>query len=495
MHRKFMSTLVGFMLLAMFSLSAFSGDGWDLNLQSSLDFNVFRSIDRTERLYDSEYRAGFENNPLLQIDLNLYHGPWTFLSEGSIFSLRPPVALDTLSLFSPLVKLAFLEYDGDFIFFSAGRRKQSIGVSDHSQFVNRDMPFLDGVNVSVGKGRGFRFDSLISVSNTSRIDEYSYTTPFDTTYEDAHGGQYDKYFIYHAFSYVGDSWYVMIGEPAVLGNPKTPADFSIFTNIHNENSERANVGIEFQVAKMFGNTLLTHMTGAIDDLPMLASHSSPIMLAKTPNAVSIGGGIRWHAIQGKQFAYPSFDSDRGIRKNTRFGEMSGGLILSLEYIGTSRWMYVRTSHHHSAATFFPGYQSFYNYFFNPWFESEPDHYALSYGSKYGGDAQLIVLRGTYESKNLKLNGVLELALLGQDAQARFKDTNQWGAATLSTDPNDANYSRNWISSGNIKPLLIVDLSVERGMTDWLTVYGGASLSVSSFLVNNVRGSLGATVQF
>lgn len=495
---KFIRCAACIIVSTMFSFPVFSDEGWEINLQSSLDVNLFMNVDRTERLYDYEYRAGFDNPPLLSIDMELFHGPWTFITEGSILSLRSPMVFDKYSLFSPLVKLAFLEYEDDFIYFSAGRRKQSIGVSDYSQFVNKDMPFYDGVNISVGRGFGFRFDSLVSVSNMSWINSYTetyVTSPFVDGVVDSHDEQYDKYFIYHALSYVGKTWYAMVGEPAILGNSKTPPELSIFTNIHNENSKWANVGIEFQFAKMFGDTLLTHITGAIDDLPMLPEHSEPPMLVKTPNALSIGGGIRWHAIQGDRFVYPSFDADRGIRRNIHFGEMSGGLIISFDYMGASRWMYVRTNLHHSSLTFFPGFQSFYNYFFNPYFVSKPDHYALSYGSKYGGDSQLLVLKGSYESKKTKFTGVVELALLGQDAQERFTNINYWGASDLSTDPNAENYAKDWISSGNIQPVVTIELSMERGLADWISIYTGAHLVVSSFLETKFRANLGATVQF
>jgi hypothetical protein len=498
-----------FMLLIPVSIFSFGGDGWEISAQSSLDFNLFiPDIDRTERMYDSEYLEGFNNRPLVDLGLSLFHGPWTFQTEISILSLRPPIVLDTRSLFSPMVKRAYLEYDSPFIYLSIGRRKQSIGVSDHNMFVNRNMPFYDGINISVGKETGFRFDSLISASNTTRISDYYYTSPFAWSEkiegkcvwvmdenEDPFSGQYSKYFMYHALSYTGETWYAMIGEAAILGNPKTPADVSIFTNIHNENSERANVAIEFQASKKFNDDFLIYIMGAVDDLPMLASHSSSTMLAKTPNAVGLGGGIRWHAIKVEDFAYPSFNADTGIRENTQFGAMSGGLIISLDYIALSRWMYVRTDQHHSATTFFPGYQSFYNYFFNPWFVSEPDHFSLPYGSKYGGDSQLIVLKSTYETEKTKIMGTVELALLGKDAQERYKDTDYWGNADLDHEnPNLNNYSTKWITSGNIQPLLVVDLTVERGITSWLTAYAGASVLTASFIDDRFVLNLGVTAQ-
>lgn len=494
--RKSQLLVMVFMLLIPVSIFSFGGDSWEISAQSSLDFNLFiPDIDRTERMYDSEYLAGFNNRPLVDLGLSLFHGPWTFQTEIAILSLRPPIVLDTRSLFSPMVKRAYLEYDTPFMYMSIGRRKQSIGISDHNMFVNRNMPFYDGINISVGKETGFRFDSLISASNTTRISDYDYTSPFDDVSTDPRNGQYSKYFMYHALSYTGETWYAMIGEAAILGNPKTPADVSIFTNIHNENSERANVAIEFQAAKTFKDDFLIYIMGAVDDLPMLASHSSSTMLAKTPNAVGLGGGIRWHAIKGEDFAYPSFNADTGIRKNTQFGAMSGGLIVSLDYTALSRWMYVRTDKHHSATTFFPGYQSFYNYFFNPWFVSEPDHFALPYGSKYGGDSQLIVLKSTHETEKTKIMGTVELALLGKDAQARYRDTDYWGNADLDdSDPAAENYSSKWITSGNIQPLLVVDLTVERGITSWLTAYAGASVLTASFIDDLFVLNLGVTAQ-
>jgi hypothetical protein len=158
-------------------------------------------------------------------------------------------------------------------------------------------------------------------------------------------------------------------------------------------------------------------------------------------------------------------------------------------------MYVRTNQHHSATTFFPGYQSFYNYFFNPWFVSEPDHFALPYGAKYGGDSQLIVLKSTYETEKTKIMGTVELALLGKDAQERYKDTDYWGNADLDHEnPNLDNYSTKWITSGDIQPLLVVDLTVERGITSWLTVYAGASVLTASFIDDRFVLNLGVTAQ-
>jgi hypothetical protein len=483
-----------FMLLIPVSIFSFGGDGWEISAQSSLDINLlFPEIDRIEQMYDSEYLEGFNNRPLVDLGLSLFHGPWTFQTEIAILSLRPPIVLDTRSLFSPMVKRAYLEYDSPFIYMSIGRRKQSIGISDHNMFVNRNMPSYDGINISVGKETGFRFDSLISAANTSRMVSVDGALPIYGTHDDPSKSQFSKYFMYHALSYTGETWYAMIGEAAILGNPKTPADLSVFTNIHNENSERANVAIEIQAAKTFKEDFLIYIMGAVDDLPMLASHSDPDMLAKTPNAVGLGIGFRWHAIRGEQFAYPSFNSDTGIRKNTQFGTMSGGLIVSLDYTALSRWMYVRTDQHHSASTFFPGYQSFYNYFFNPWFVSEPDHFALPYGAKYGGDSQLIALKGTYETEKTKVVGTIELALLGQDAQDRYRDTDYWGNADLDDEnPAAENYSTKWITSGNIQPLLVVDVSVERGITSWLTAYAGASVLTASFIDDRFVLNLGVT---
>ena len=496
------------LMVAPVSIFSFGGDVYEVSIQSNIDLNIINpELDRSARMYDSEYIEGFNNRPLLDLGLSLFQGPWKFQTEISILSLRPPLLLDASSLFSPMVKRAYLEYDTPFFYASIGRRKQSIGISDHNLFVNRDMPFHDGLNISVGNATGFRFDSLISVANTSRISEYDYTSPFVWVWdsadekmilgndEDPFNGQYYKYFMYHALSYVGKTWYAMIGESAILGNPKTPADFSIFTNIHNENSERANVAIEIQIAKTFEEKVLVYLMGAVDDLPMLASHMTPSMLAKTPSAVGIGGGIGWHAIEGDRFTFPSFDPDAGMRKNTRFGEMEGGLIISLDYSGLSRWMYVRTNQHHSASTFFPGYQSFYNYFFNPWFVSEPDHFSVPYGVKYGGDSQLLVLKGTYETERTKIVGTVELALLGQDAQSRYGDIDYWGNANLSTsDPEDSNYSKKWISSGNIQPLLVMDIAIERGITEWLTAYAGISFLTASFTDDKLILNLGMTAQ-
>jgi hypothetical protein len=62
------------------------------------------------------------------------------------------------------------------------------------------------------------------------------------------------------------------------------------------------------------------------------------------------------------------------------------------------------------------------------------------------------------------------------------------------NPNLNNYSTKWITSGNIQPLLVVDLSVERGITSWLTVYAGASVLTASFIDDRFVLNLGVTAQ-
>ncbi|MFA6765136.1 MAG: hypothetical protein WCR75_10875 [Sphaerochaetaceae bacterium] len=493
-------------LLTLSDIGAFSGDWWLLQLESNLDFNFVSAIDRTERLTDGEYIAGFNNKPLFQIDLELYQGHWTFLTEGSIFSLRPPIVIDTLSIFTPMVKLAYLEYDDQFFSVSIGRRKQSIGISDNNLFVNRDMPFFDGITVSVGKDTGFRFDSLVSVSNLNQIQSkkkaYESISPLwrwdaDTgTYVQIPTPLYDRYskfFVYHALSYVGKNWYVMIGESGILANPNTVGDLSIFSNLHNENSDRANVGMEFQIATTAIDKLFLYLMAAMDDLPSQKGHQTPRMLAITPSALAIGGGFRWNPIEGKTYEYPTHDADKGIRRNTDFGSMNGGLIFSFDYVATSRWMYVRTNQHDSSITYFNGFQSFYNYFFNPWFISNPDYYSVPFGLKYGGDSQLLALKGSYETHDVKINGSFELLLQGREGRERSVDINYWGSADLSEDPDDWMYSGTWISSGDIKPKLMVQLSAEKGLMKWLSIYTGVSLVFSTYLPFSYTANIGATI--
>ena len=108
---------------------------------------------------------------------------------------------------------------------------------------------------------------------------------------------------------------------------------------------------------------------------------------------------------------------------------------------------------------------------------------------------MIVLKGSFEATKTKFNGSVEWALLGKDAQTRYQNINYWGESDLSVEPEDENFSRNWISSGDIQHIVIVDLSIERGLTSWLSAYAGTSLFVSTFLPTKFRVNLGATVQF
>ena len=507
-----------FFLLFVNSLPLFSfaGEYWELGATTSLDFTISNSNDKSERMLDLEYIEGFNNRPLLQLDLKLFHGPWEFQTEGVILSLRPPIVFDEKTLFSPMVKLAYIEYEDEFAYVSIGRRKQSIGISDYNLFVNRDTPFFDGLNISVGKATGFRFDSLVSVSNLSRLDsinayassnaivEQTYSSPLEYEYDsvnekyviiDSYKGDYGKYFIYHALSYVGKTWYAMIGESAIYANPKSFGDLSIFPNIHNENSERANVGMEFQFAKMFNKSTLFYATFAIDDLPVLSDHTTAYMLMKNPSALAAGLGFKWHAISGDSFQYPTLDPDKGMHRNTRFGEMqTGGLTLFLDYVGTTRWMYNRTNQHDSSEAYFNGFQSFYNYFLNPQFVSQHDHFSVPFGLKYGGDSQIFVLRSTYETEKLKISGVVELLLQGIDGRTRNADINYWGEADLSmADPDDPNYSTKWITSGDIQPKLTVLTKVETGLKKWLSVYAGSATVFSTYLPFAMSLNFGVTV--
>lgn len=490
-----MVMIILLLILTMPSGFSFSGDNWKLGIESNIGLSFNDTVDFSSRLFDLEYIQGFNNRPLFQINLELHEGLWTFYTEGSIVSLRPSLLLDLNSLFTPMVKLAFLEYDSPFFYMSVGRRKQSMGVSRSNLFVNRDMPFHDGINLSIGNERGFRFDSLVSTSNLSRLD-YEHSTPFDLENPDPFTGQYSKYFIYHALSYVGETWYVMLGESAILANPKSLGDLSIFPNIHNENSDRANVGLELQLAKSFQQEILLYGMVAIDDLPALPEHSTPGMLARTPSAMAIGTGVSWNAIAGDTFNYPSYKSDKGIRKNTNFGEMQGGLILGLDYIGASRWMYIRTAQHHSSETFFNGFQSFYNYFLNPQWVANLDHFSVPYGFMYGGDSQLISFYATYESKKCKLFGSIELLLQGEDARRRAIDENYWGSEDLSAYETDPSYLQdNWLSSGNIEATGIVNIGYEHGLTSWMTGYSQLRLTIPPYQTAECIFGFGVSVQF
>jgi hypothetical protein len=483
---------------------AWEGEYWKASLESNLDFNFASKADNI-RLYDVEYIDGFDNKPLLQLSLKLYNGPWAFLTEGAILSLRKPLIIDVDSFFSPMVKLAYLEFDNDFFYFSIGRRKQSIGISDYNLFVNREMPFYDGLNISVGKDTGFRFDSLLSVSNLSKIYpialNHNYSSPFPhpddvPLFKDPYEGQHNKFFMYHAISYVGKTWFAMIGESAILANPKSIGDLNIFANIHNENSERANVGIEFQFAKIIKEMFLLSGLLAIDDLPIMASHSTPSMLADTPSAVGFGLGFKYKIIGGEVFQFPSFDSDKGIRKNTDFGLKDGGLSISLDYVATSRWFYQRSNIHDSSKEYFEGIQSFYNYFFNPQWITDRDHFSVPFGPKYGGDAQIISIKVSNETKKYKINGLFEIILLGIEARNRLTNDNYWGNADISyTDESDQNFSTKWITSGDIMPLFILGGSYEHGIYNWLSAYGEFKLKISNFDTLKYNLGFGATVSF
>lgn len=500
MKKVTLSILV--LLLLGFNLSAWSSDYWALNLQSSLDFNL-GSKPHNERLYDSEYIEGFNNRPLLELDLSFFKGPWTFIAEASILSLRPPLVLDLNSMFSPMVKLGYIEYDDGFIYSSIGRRKQSIGISDYNLFVNKDMPFYDGLNFSVGKEKGFKYDALLSVSNLSRLNNptnHWESSPFkggpvpdDPKYNN---GQHNKYFMFHSFSLTLDTWHFMIGESAVFGNPKSIGDLNIFANIHNENSERANVGMEFQVAKIIDSWAMLYGMFGIDDLPALSDHSDPYELAKTPSALAFGLGTKLHLIKGDRFDYPSHDSNKGIRKNSSFGNMEGGLVIDLDYIATSRWFYIRSQEHASSKQYFDGIQSFYNYFLNAQFVSDRDHFSVPFGPKYGGDTQIVSLKVNYEESRIKATGQLEIALIGMEGRERFLDDDYWGDANINhTDKNNPYYSEKWITSGDIKPMVTFKSDVEFGITKWLSAHGGFSLTYASFLPFKYNINLGVTAQF
>lgn len=492
-YRRLQICAIFLFIISIPNLFAFSGEGWEINLETNLDFNFTTDTDKPIRMYDYEYIEGFNNRPLIQVDLALFHGPWYFITEGSILSIRPGILVNTTYLFRQMVKLAYLEYDNEFVYFSAGRRKQQMGVSRYGLFVNRDMPFYDGINLSVGKNTGFKFDSLVSTSNLSQLDGNSspdfinedYTSDTDLFYS-----QYSKYFLYHALSYTAETWHLMIGESAVLANPKSLGDLSVFPNLHNENSDRANVGLEIQFAKIMRNDLLLYLMVAIDDLPAEEGHTTHDMLSRTPNGMAIGAGLKWHIINGESFEYPTHNSSRGIRKNTQFGNMEGGLTISLDYAATSRWMYVRTVRHESSQLFFAGFQSFYNYFLYPYHATPTDHFSVPFGLKYGGDSQLIVLQSSYETKNLKLTGIIELLLQGQEGrEERTFNNNYWGSADLSED------SHTWITSGNIEPKLTVQLTMEKDINSWLTAYAGVTGIYATYLPFEAIINFGVTSRF
>jgi hypothetical protein len=491
------------LLFIGFSLFAWSGDIWSINLESNLDFNLSNKF-ADWRLYDIEFIEGFNNRkPILELDFSLKKGFWFFITEGTVLSLRPSVLLDLDSFFSPMVKNSYLEYDNGFIYGSIGRRKQSMGVSDFNLFVNRDMPFYDGFNLSVGKKTGFRFDSLISVSNISKIYQSHSTPSFkneddspSTSIESRYTNQYSKYFMYHALSYVGKSWFLMIGESAILANPKSIGDLNIFANIHNENSERANVGMEFQFAKTINSNFMFYSMLGIDDLPVLASHNTPENLTETPSAMAMGIGLKWQLKKGGLFSYPSHNFDKGIRHNIDFNIDKGGIIVELDYVATSRWFYIRPDAHKSSKNYFLGFQSFYNYFYNPQLSpnANHDHYSVPFGPKYGGDTQLIRAKISLEDYKYKFSGIFEIVLQGWEGRERSENKNYWGNAPLSADESDKYYSRNWLTSGDIKPLFIINLNYERGILPWLTIYSGVSLAVSTFAPTQYNCNLGFTIK-
>jgi hypothetical protein len=288
-----------------------------LGLELNTGFNINNAPEG--KLSDYEFLGGFNNRALINLDLALSRGPWNFLGEATILSLRPALLVDVDTIFSPMLKLGFLEYDDGFVFLGAGRRKQSMGVSDINLFVNRDMPFFDGLNLSVGRQEGFRFDSLISAANLTR---YDYGTNKDAAENYI---PYSKYFLYHALSYTGQTWFLMIGEAAAIATPGGFSEFNIFANAHNEHSERVNVGLEIQFAKTLNRgRILLYAMGAVDDLPSGQNDSTLADRQSYPDALAAGLGARWHVFDGVPFGLSLGQPGQGYAEQHRLRRYASG---------------------------------------------------------------------------------------------------------------------------------------------------------------------------
>ncbi|GHU21524.1 hypothetical protein FACS1894164_02080 [Spirochaetia bacterium] len=481
-----------FIMLISANSYGIGNDIFDIGINANADFN-FNNIEHSGTLSDLEFIDGFNNRPLLDISLALHGGRWNFYTEATILSLRAPIILDFNSLFTNMVRRAYLEYTGDFLYFSVGRRKQSIGAAGYNLFVNRDMPFYDGINISIGKEIGFRFDSLVSWANLTRYIPNEIKG--DSGWEHS-GVLHSKYFMYHDLAYVGPTWFLMIGEASSIANPASLSDFNVFGSAHNEHSSRVNVALEIQGAKIFFDKLMIYGELGIDDVPTPASSTGTDAAGKVdhPDAIAFGLGVRYHLLEGETFEYPSFDPDKGIRKNINFGLTDTGLVLGFDYIVATRWMYKKSSSH-TAYGDFRGQLGFYNYFYTPNLFAGEDWYAVPYGLKYGGDSQLIALSAHYTSQKLTIDGAFNVVLQGWEGRETAANLDYMGEAELSDDPDSPLYSINWFSSGNIKPQFQIQAQAEYGFFNWLSAYAGFKFQFSSFNPFVFNINIGGSVRF
>jgi hypothetical protein len=362
--------------------------------------------------------------------------------------------------------------------------------------VNAGMPFYDGVNLSVGKETGLRFDSLFSWASLTR-----YSTNAAGNYDFEAGAFYhSNYFEYHALSWTGQTFFVMLAEAAVISEPNSLSDFGPFAIFHNEHAGKLNVGLEVQFAMtLFAGRLLLYGTVGIDDLPTPASSTGTDAAGKVrqTDAGAFALGATWKVFDGTAFAYPSYDPGKGIRRNTDFGYRDqGGLTLGLDYTAASRWMYKKSQDWISSnENRFYGQMSFYNYFYMPTLVAEEDWYAVPYGFIYGGDSQLIALTAEWQSLRWKVSGAFQILLQGWEARESAVNLDNMGGARISAGPDSPVYSMNWLSSGDILPKFMFRITAEYGVLPWLTVYGAAALEFSSYDPFYFNVNLGATLRF
>jgi hypothetical protein len=482
-------------LLAL-AVYAMGDDTFTFGIEAHGDFN-FNNADAPDRLADLEFIRGFDNRPLLDLDVGLRYGGFNFLAQLSFLSLRPAILVDMNSVFTNMVKLSYLEYDNGFVYLSAGRRKQSMGATGSNLFVNADMPFYDGVNVSMGKERGLRFDSLFSWASLTRYSTDENTGLYNWTTSNYHS----NYFEYHAFSWTGETFFVMLAEAAVIADPDSLSDFGPFAIFHNEHARKLNVGLDVQFAKtLASNRILLYGTVGVDDLPTPASSAGTDAEGKIrqTDAAAFALGAKWKVFDGTPFAYPSVDRDRGIRRNPDVGRWDkGGLTVSVDYTAASRWMYKKSQGWLSPGgdNFFLGQMSFHNYFYMPALAADEDWFAVPYGFVYGGDSQLIALKADWQTERWKVSGSLQILLQGWEARETAANLDNMGGATISADPDSPRYSIDWLSSGDIQPKIMFRIGAEYGILPWLTAYGGVYLEFSSYDPFYFNFSIGASMRF
>ncbi|GHU21447.1 hypothetical protein FACS1894172_12090 [Spirochaetia bacterium] len=366
-----------------------------------------------QQFHDSKrfLRLGFEFTTDFGLEVNLNLD----ITQGITANKKNPLFLNIP--FAPGIGLtgfidthtpfeSYVAYEGDLIDLSVGRRRWAMGAGDYSLSVGSHAPWFDGMWFNLHPTlSGHRFDWTFLVAADTPIfistwnegnsahSSYYWDTDADKPLLNSWAG---RYFLMHNTSIWGNTWKFSIGETALVvgnldlytGNP-TSIWHSVFLG-------HVNIEIQLAFEKRIAEQWRVYSELLLDDLPLEGGLTNPLSGAFTL-------GADYQLFPGtERYTGPVQNPLYNIKRedNLRF---SGGLVLSAQFVLTSRYVYSRADDEaieRFTMTKNVGAGDFFLY----------EHYI---GFEYGPDTFLTALSAKWENKSFFVTGNLAFMLRGE----------------------------------------------------------------------------------